>query len=59
MLKLKFKKDEKAQSTLEYLIVLAVLIGLMITAGRTIFKPAMSQALTKLGQSVVSAANSF
>ncbi len=38
-------KDKKGQSTLEYLLVLAAIVGVIIFAAATYIKPAVSKSL--------------
>lgn len=49
----------KAQSTLEYILVLAVIIAVIVAASRTIIRPAMEGSLNKLANAINEAADSF
>jgi hypothetical protein len=59
MRKNKTQKFIKAQSTLEYLIGLAVIIAILVAVGRTIMRPALEQAMGKLGNAIKTAADNF
>lgn len=67
MMNIKFNKDKRilrlssrqAQSTLEYLIMLAVLIAIIVAVATTVMRPAIEDSMSKLGNAINTAADDF
>lgn len=51
--------NNRAQSTLEYLIVLAVITAIIFAAATNIIKPAVDESMDKLGNVIKQAADEF
>ncbi len=49
----------KAQSTLEYIIVLSVIVTAILFGAVALIKPAVNQTVTSTGDALVQAANQF
>ncbi|MEW6008962.1 MAG: hypothetical protein AB1629_04930 [Candidatus Omnitrophota bacterium] len=52
-------EESKGQSTLEYLIVLAVLIAAIISVAVAVLNPAIRDSMTRLGDAIRNAADQF
>ena len=53
------KNRNKGQSTLEYLIVFAVIIATILLVTKTIIKPAVEDSMNHLGNAIRDAADKF
>lgn len=54
---MKIMRDSKAQSTLEYLLVLGAIAGVFIWAAGTIIKPAVNKTLSDANKTLSGAAS--
>jgi len=56
---IKSEKDKQGQSTLEYLVILAVVIGVIVYVATAIVKPSLVASMNKLGNAINYAADEF
>ncbi len=59
MRKISLKNNNKGQSTLEYLIVLVIVIAIIFTFARVAFREAIEGSLNNLGDNIKNAASQF
>lgn len=53
------KRDKKAQSTLEYILILSAVVALIIVGAATMIKPGVEKALDNADNAITDAASKF